>query len=299
MNKSIVVVIAAGMWAGQALAGYQLTIKTVSEGDGKGRHAQAQGGNNTMVMATDADKGRVEFTEGHGPIPGSGGYLVTKDAGKTFYMVSPKDKTYTKWDMEAMMGMAGAMGGMMKMQISDPKIEKLLDEVGEPILGYPTRHYKFRTAYRMSMTVMGFKNDMTIDKEEETWTTTKLDISTLGAWFSKMPKTQNAEFDKLIQAEKGKMIGLPLKTLSVTSTTDGQGKTTVTRMSMNVTDVKKIGAGDVAVEIPEDYKEIDMFQAAGQGQDDESGEKRPPHKRQAPQNFDFNSIMKKAMESAH
>ena len=68
---------------------------------------------------------------------------------------------------------------------------------------------------------------------------------------------------------------------------------------MNVTDVKKIGAGDVAVEIPEDYKEIDMFQAAGQGQDDESGEKRPPHKRQAPQNFDFNSIMKKAMESAH
>ncbi len=249
-----------------------------------------------MVMATDADKGRVEFTEGHGPIPGSGGYLVTQDAGKTFFMVSPKDKTYTKWDMEAMMGMAGAMGGMMKMQISDPKIEKVLDEAGEPILGYSTRHYTFRTAYRMSMSVMGFKNEMTIAKDEETWTTTQLDISTLGAWFNKMPKTQNDELDKLIQMEKGKMSGLPLKMLSTQTTTDGQGKTTVTRTSMNVTEIKKIGARDVVVDIPENYKEVSLFQAADKedGKDEQTGAR----KRQTPPKFDFGSMMKKAMESA-
>ncbi len=249
-----------------------------------------------MVMATDAEKARIEFTEGHGPVPGAGGYLITKDSGKTFYMVSPKDKTYMKWDMEAMMGMAGSMGGMMKMQISDPKIEKLLDEAGEPILGYPTRHYKFHTAYRMSMTVMGFKNEMTIDKAEEAWTTTKLDISALGAWFSKMPKTQNEEFDKLVQAEKGKMSGLPLKMLSVQTTTDGQGKTTVTHTSMTISEVKKIGAGDVVVDIPEDYKEMNMFQPGGQ-EDAGSGEKTSSRKHQSPPKFDFGSIMKKAMES--
>jgi hypothetical protein len=294
MAKWMVLAGVLGVAAGQALAGYQLTLKTVSEGDGKGR--QAQGGNSTMVMASEAEKARVEFTEGHGPVAGEGGYLLTKDAGKTFYMVSPKEKTYTKWDMEAMMGLAGAMGGMMKMQISDPKVEMLLDEAGEAILGYPTRHYKFRTAYRMSMSVMGFKNEMTITREEESWTTTRLDISALGAWFSKMPQTQNPEMDKLIQAEKGKMKGLPLKTLAVQTTTDSQGKTTVTKSSMSVTEIKKIGSGDVAFDIPETYKEVSLFQAAGQ--EEESGEKPAARKRQAPPKFDFGSIMKKAMESA-
>ena len=296
MKKAIIMILAGGVLAGPALAGYQLTMKTASTGEGKGRHAQAQAGNNTMVMATDANKARVEFTEGHGPMAGEGGYLITKDAGKTFYMVSPKEKTYTKWDMDAMMGMAGAMGGMMKMQISDPKVEKLLDEAGEPLLGYPTRHYKFHTAYRMSMNVMGFKNDMTIDKEEETWTTTKLDISALGAWFNQMPKTQNADLDKLVQAEKSKMSGLPLKMLTVQTTTDSQGKATVTHTAMNITEIKKIGSADVVVEIPEDYKEMNMFQPGAPDEGD--GEKTGVHKRQAAPKFDFGNLMKKAMESA-
>ena len=85
MKKTIILGLAAGVLAGQAFAGYQLTMKSVSTGEGKGRNAQAQGGNNTMVMATDANKARVEFTEGHGPVPGAGGYLITKDAGKTLF----------------------------------------------------------------------------------------------------------------------------------------------------------------------------------------------------------------------
>ncbi len=286
----------AGMVAVQAQAGYQITIKSVSEGDKKGRHGQEQGGNNTVTLSADADKARIDFTEGNAPGGGKDGYLVTQDAGKTFTMVSPKEKTYMKWDMEAMMGMAGAMGGMMKMQVSDPKVEKLLDEVGEPILGYPTRHYKFRTSYHMSMAVMGFKNEMNIAKEEEAWTTTKLDISTLGAWFNKMPKTQNEELDKLVQAEKGKMTGMLLKMLSVQTSTDSQGKSTVTRTSMNVTEIKKIGAGDVLVEIPSDYKEMNLFEAAPQ--DEEAGATRKTRKNKAPSGVDFKSMFKKAMESA-
>ena len=282
--------------AGQAQAGYQITIKSASEGDKKGRHAQAQGGNNTMVFAADADKARIDFTEGHAPGGGKDSYLVTQDAGKTFTMVSPKEKTYMKWDMDAMMGMVGAMGSMMKMQVSNPKVEKLLDEAGESLLGYPTRHYKTRTAYHMSMNVMGFKNEMDIAKEDETWTTTRLDISTLGAWFNKMPKTQNEELDKLVQAEKGKMTGMPLKMLSVQTTTDSQGKASVTRSSMVVTEIKKIGASDFSVEIPSDYKEMDLLEAAGQEAEKGATSGRAKHK--ASPQFDFGNMMKKAMESA-
>ena len=299
MNKFMAMMVVAGVMAVQVQAGIQMTMKSVTEGDKKGRQPGASGmGNNTMVMSTDADKARIDFKEGHGPGVGEGGYLVTKDAGRTFYLVSPKEKTYMKWDMEAMMGMAGAMGNMMKMQISDPKVEKLLDEAGEPILGYATRHYKFRTSYHMAMTVMGFKNEMTIDRLEETWTTTKLDVSAASAWFSKMPKTQNEEFDKLIAAEKAKMTGVPLKMLSEQTTTDSQGKATVSRSSMTVTEINKIGSGDVVVEIPEDYKEMDLMQAAG-GQDGESTGRKPgSHKRQGQPQMDFGSLMKKAMEQS-
>jgi hypothetical protein len=296
MNMWLAGVVTAAMVAVQAQAGYQITIKSVSEGDKKGRHGQEQGGNNTVTLATDASKARIDFTEGNAPGGGKDGYLVTQDAGKTFTMVSPKDKTYMKWDMEAMMGMAGAMGGVMKMQVSDPKVEKVLDEAGESILGYPTRHYKFRTSYHMSMAVMGFKNEMNIVKDEEAWTTTKLDISTLGAWFNKMPKTQNEGLDKLVQAEKGKMEGMPLKMQTVQTSTDSQGKSTVTRTSMNVTEIKKIGAGDVSVEIPSDYKEMNLFE--GVPQEEEAGGARKTRKNKAPSGVDFNSMFKKAMESA-
>lgn len=295
MKNMMLLMIAAVLWAGQVRAGYQITMKSVSQGDLKGRHGQAGMQNNTVVMSADGEKARLEFTEGQGPVAGKGGYLITKDAGRTFTMVSPKDKTYMKWDMEAMMGMAGAVGGMLKMQISDPKVEKLLDEVGEPILDYPTRHYKFRTAYRMVMNVMGFRNEMTIDRAEEVWTTTQLDVSTVGAWFNNMPKIQNEELDKLIKAEKGKMTGVPLKMLAVQTTTDSQGKTSVTHTSMNVTGVKKIGSSEVSVDIPDDYKEVNLFPAAGQeGAAQDPGSAR----RQAPPKIDFGNMMKKAMESA-
>jgi hypothetical protein len=137
---------------------------------------------------------------------------------------------------------------------------------------------------------------MDIAKEDETWTTTRLDVSTLGAWFNKMPKTQNEELDKLVQAEKGKMNGMPLKMLSVQTTTDSQGKASVTRSSMIVTDIKKIGASEVSVEIPSDYKEMDLLEAAGQ--EAEKGTPRKNRKNKAPAGLDFNSLMKKAMESA-
>lgn len=294
MNKVFLIVSASVLLVSQAHAGYQITMKSTTEADRQPRNANAQNANTTLRMTTANDKARIDFVEGQMPGVSDDGYLITKDSGKTFYMVSTKEKTYMKWDMESMMGMAGAVGNMMKMKVSDPKVEKLLDEAGQPILGYPTRHYKFRTSYHMSMAVMGFKNEMTINKEDETWTTTKLNIAAIGAWFNKAPKTQNAEMDKLIEASKGTMSGVPLKMLSVQTSTDSQGKTTISRTSMNVTEIKNVS--DVSVDIPSDYKEIDLFGGANDQDASESKNPRSQHKASAPK-FDFGNMMKKAMES--
>jgi hypothetical protein len=294
MKNMFLMLLTASVLTSQVQAGYKITMKNTSESDAKSRNPQQQGGNSTLCMSTADEKARIDFTEGQMPGAGDGGYLITKDGGKSFYMVSPKEKTYMKWDMDAMMGMAGAVGNMMKMQISDPKVETILDESGDPILGYPTRHFKIRTSYHMVMSVMGFKNETTINKEDETWTTTKLDVSALGNWFNKAPKTQNPELDKLIEAQKGKLTGVPLKMLSVQTSTDNQGKATVTRTSMNVTEIKTIS--DVPVDIPADYTEMNLFHDA----DPETPKGKPGtgHGKSSAPKIDFGSLMKKAMESA-
>ena len=239
--------------AAHAQAGFQYTVQTTVDGGKRG----AGPGNQTMQMTSDGVKARMEFTKG-GPMKAGEGYILTQDGGKTLLMVTPKEKSYMKWDMEAMMGMAGAMTSMMKMEVTDPKTEKLLDEAGPALLGYPTRHYKFRTRYGMSMTIMGFNNTSTVLREEEVWTTTKIDTAALASWIKKAPKTMNESLDKLIRDQMDRMTGLPLKMLTVQTTTDKAGKAQTSTTTMEVTEVKELKPAASLFEIPEGYTEAKL-----------------------------------------
>ena len=294
ISKKTLGTLLVSAWVCQSFAGYQITMQSAVDA---GSHGKGRKGSSTNVvqMTTDSSKARIDFTEGQGPGE-KGSYLLTQDSGKTFIMVLPKDKSYMKWDMDSMMNMAGAMGNMMQMKISDPKIETVLDEAGPTLLGYPTRHYMFRTSYRVSMNVMGFKNESSVSKDEESWTTTKLNLSVLGAWAGKMPKTSNEDLDQLIQAEKGKMKGIPLKTLSIQTTTDSQGKASVLKSSMEVTEIKKVGADAVSFDVPSDYQEMSLPMSGGNDEDQTKGHSKS--KRSSPPKLDFGDLMKKAMEQA-
>lgn len=293
MNTVFAGLLAAIVLTADAYAGIEITMKSAAVGDGQSR-GEPQAANSVMRMTAAGDKARIDFVEGQSPGLSEDGYILTRDGGKTFIMVSPKEKTYMKWDAEAMMGMAGAVGNMMKMQVSNPKMEKILEEDGPDILGYPTRHYKFRTSYRMTMSMMGFKNQMDIVNEDETWTTTKLDISAIGAWLNKKVKTQNAEMDKLIALEQGKMNGVPLKTVSIQSTTDNEGKTTVTRSVMEVIKIRNVG--EVPGDIPADYREVNLLQPDA-GEEQENGTPSQSRRRPMPK-INIGDIMKKAMDSS-
>ncbi len=260
--SAVATALLAVLLAAQAQAGLQYTVQTTTEGGKRGGGP----GNQTMQMTADGAKARMEFTQG-GPVK-NGGYMLTQDGGKTMIMVSPKEKTYMTWDMDAMMGMAGAVTSMMKMEVTDPKTEKLLDEAGAPLLGYPTRHYKFRTSYGMSMTVMGFNNTSTVLREEEVWTTTKIDTAALAAWVKKAPKTMNESLDKLIKQQMDRMTGLPLKMVTVQTTTDKNGKAQTSTTTMQVTDVKELKPAADLFEIPKDYTETKM-NAGDEGDEDE------------------------------
>ena len=249
------------LMAATVRAGWEYTAVTKAEG---GQHTTMA--NNKVHALIDGNKSRFEFVESGNPMMNAGTYLVTEDAGKTVYLVNPTAKTYSTWNTDAMMGIAGGAMGMMNMQVKDQKIEKLLEEKGERILGQPTTHYKFRTSYTMDMNFMGMKHATTTLKEEEIWSTTALtDAAATFAPMRRNMKTGNAEFDKLIAEQMGKIQGFPLKMISSHQTTDARGQPRETKIIMEVTALKQASPDAGQFKLPAGYQEQEMALLPGMG----------------------------------
>lgn len=215
------------------------------------------------------DNAKVAFVESKGnPMAQQGTYILSKDGGKTLYLVNPEEKTYAEWSLQGMLGAVGAvmngMGPLLKIQFSDLKVDKISEEDGGTLLGLPTKHVKYRSSYTMSIKVLGMGNVTDVVSEQEVWATTKLTDAGMGVWLrSEPPRTGNAEFDRLIAAEGGKFQGLPLKMVTVsTSTPKKGGKPTTTRSSMEVTEIDANATVPAsAFEIPSGYEETQIMPA--------------------------------------
>jgi hypothetical protein len=239
---------------------YKAVTRTEAEG-GKARNSDIQ----TEGWVA-GDKAKVAFVESNGnPMAQKGTYIVTKDGGKLLYLVNPEEKSYAEWSLQGMMGAVGAvmngMGPLLKIQFSDPKTEKVSEEDGGLVAGVPTRHYKFRTTYTMSVKVLGMGSSSNVVNEQDVWATTKLTDVGLGVWLrSDPPRTGNADFDKLIAGQAGKIQGFPLKMVTVsTSTSQKRNTTTRTTTTMEVTQMDTHAAVSPGTfEIPAGYKQAQI-----------------------------------------
>lgn len=273
-QKSLILSFLLALAAVPAFAGihYKAVTKT--------QDASNQASNIAVEGWVAGDKAKVEFQEaGNNPAAKKGAWLVTKNGGRTIYLVDPAEKTYAEWDLEAMLGMVGAvmqgMGPLLKVEFSNPKVEKLLEEDGGMVSGLPTTHYRYRTTYDMKIKVMGMGQEANVVTEQDVWATDKLQDIALGVWLrSDPPRTGNENFDKLIASEMDKAKGFPLKTVTVSTTTQKKGKQTVTRSTMEVTELDT--GADVpasSFEIPAGYQETQLLPTAeaGGGEEGQQG----------------------------
>lgn len=212
------------------------------------------------------DNSKVEIQESANPMLKEGAYLITTNGAKTIFLVDPKEKTYAEWDPAAMLGAAGAVlngvGPLVKFEFTEPKVEKLVDEAGPTIAGQPTRHYKYRTSYTMKIRVFGMGNESAIVNEEDIWVTSQLQDPALSVWLrAEAPKTGNEQLDKLIASSREKVTGFPLKTVTVsTSTNKKNNKQTTSRTTMEVTQLDtKATVPASAFEIPAGYEKTEMM----------------------------------------
>jgi hypothetical protein len=255
-----------------AVAGYHYVAETSVDGEG------GDAGSMRVEGWIDGAKAKILFTESGNPMMSAGMYLLTIDGGSTLYLVNPEEETYSVWDLEAMLGSLGnimdSIGGLMKMEVSDPQVEKLLEEDGGKILGYPTTHYRYRTAYTMEMKVMGIKRGNRFETVQDTWSTTAINDDGFFVWLRNAPKNTGFEaFDKIAEAEFSKIKGFPLKSVSTTVTSEGKkGKTSTSTSTTEVTLLDKTSVAGSTFELDPSFEEVPMMAVPGMVPADDSEE---------------------------
>jgi hypothetical protein len=168
-----------------ALSAHGATIvkeRRVTETKGEGTQTQV------MESTFDGPNARIAYVEGGDPMMGEGGYMLLR--GNSMYMVNPSTRTYIRMDQAELKAMTdqakqaqkkneeamGAAGGGGK-TLKDFQFEPLADEAGPTMLGFPTRHYKYRLKYKISESIpgqmAGMTMDETVDRTEEFWSTTE------------------------------------------------------------------------------------------------------------------------------
>ena len=256
VHTAVALLVIAGL-AAPARAGVHYTATTKVVG--------AQGGRDTSVEGwVDADRAKVVIDKSGNPLMPEGSYLLTADGGKTLYLVNPEEKTYGELDLGALMGTMGtmmnAMGPLLKVNVSNHKVEKLAEEPGPSMFGHATTHYRFHTAYDVSVKVLMMNRASHVDTTTDAWTTA--DFSDLGmrAWLrSEPPHTGNPDIDRLIAGAFEKDIhGVPLKLVTLSKNTDAKGATTESSVTMEVGSLEQQTVPDATFAMPKGYEKVDV-----------------------------------------
>jgi hypothetical protein len=239
-----------------AAAGYYFEATTTTEGGGTGRGGDAM----TVRGWIDGANAKIEFEEGgRAGLFQEGGYLLTTNGGEMLYIVNPSEMTYSEIDLDEMLNLAGsvldATAGIVDIEFSDLSNEKIAEEPGDPILGYATTRYQYRSGYTMSMSVLGFNRSTRNDSEQELWCTDEIDALGFRAWLSPdRMRTGNEGFDELLKAGYQDLDCLPLRSRVTTTMSQQRGKESTTVSTTEVTTLREEASIEPATfELPSDY----------------------------------------------
>ncbi|HEX2251835.1 MAG TPA: DUF4412 domain-containing protein [Thermoanaerobaculia bacterium] len=247
--------VAAG--AAPVWAGIHYRAETRVEGDGQKQRTVVEGW-------VEGGKAKILFHEADTPVTRQGTYLLTSDGGETLYLVDPEEKTYTEWDLEALLQTFGAvmesMGPMLNLRIDNVEVARLGQEDGPAMHGLPTTHTTYRTEYDMTIKVMGMSRANHVESTQEVWSTTALDAAGLGVWLRNVPTTGFEDLDELVAAEMGQVQGFPLKAVTTAVTTGQKGKrSTTSTTTMEVTSLDTSASiPDSTFALPEGYTRTEM-----------------------------------------
>jgi hypothetical protein len=258
-----------GFTSTSAFAG--LTFTQITTVDGK-RTAVTK-------MSADGGNAKMEIVEGpDNPFMPPGSYMLFTDG--EMLMVNPTARTYSRFDTSMLEG-AGEMAAQM--EITDVVFEKVTDEPGESIDGYPTRHYEFKSSWKMGMQGVPMKTEFS--SVEEVWTTTALEIPAVAGGAPALGGSLQGLTSALGENQALRHVeGFPLKHVTSQQTKinmgamgalgglgarlggrmmgggGGGGGGGATKTTMETTDIEQVDVPAATFEVPAGYQETQMFQ---------------------------------------
>ena len=227
----------------------------------------------TNVMHSTAAGSDVRIDLQKGSFPTMGGFssgthavMIMRDGGKEMFFLNPDQKQYLSFKpfemMEGAQKMLESMGGSMVVDASASRVK--VDSIGPgPVIdGHPTITYRLTSVMKMTMTMMGQRNDVDTQSTQELQVATDLgefgDASGANR-FSEIMRSMGfpkGSFDSLAIARR-KMHGLPLRAIVHTTTSAG-GTTRTADQTIETRNVKRLPVPDSLFVVPADYKSVAM-----------------------------------------
>ncbi len=205
-------------------------------------------------------RARIELHKSDNPAARAGTWLVSRDAGRTLYLIDPAQRSYTPWDLRAMLervgGVLHGMGPLLKVNVSDLRVARLPEADGGVVAGLPTRIFRFRISYKTVVNVLGMSTSGGTVVEQDLWITDKLHDQGAGVWLRhEPPPTGDAGLDARIAAQAGAVPGYPLRAVTVSTSRQHDGRPAVTRTSMEVTRLEAATPPEAWFVLPQGYQE--------------------------------------------
>jgi hypothetical protein len=246
-----------------------LTYKVVNSTDGE-RTSTAQ-----IWIEGDRSKSEILDSEADNPFMPPGSYTIASPEG--VYLVNPAQRTFSRFDMSMLEGMAQAVsapGTTGSFQFTNARIEKTVDEIGEAIEGYSTRHYQFKAGWTMAMTGMPMSTDF--NAVEDIWTTDQIagnEAATMSVAQSAIPASvRDLAGGQVLEEATGFVLRSVTRQTSKTNMTGMGGlggrmaQNMMNRAAQDTTivfeasDIEEIAIPPETFAIPDDYSETQLIQ---------------------------------------
>ena len=250
---------------------YEFIMKSQSAQTGNKETVSMRGRGTVSGDAARIDILDASVAGGSDAFGAKGSYFLVLDGGKKMLLVDPNQKSYAAWDMASAFAAIGkvmnVVGGLVKLEMSDIKIDAQNMGAGETIEGYKTNHVRMVQNYSMSAKMFGrtskSRSETTTDyyfaPELKNVSNPFVSNSQAMAMMSQMDMFNNPDYKRQMAAANAKIqYGVPLKSVTKTVTTDDKGKQQTSTVTTEMVNFKKGNIPASTFAIPTGYAMVEM-----------------------------------------
>jgi len=243
LSKVFTLALTLALFASPALAAHRAEVQVEMIGDEKKEVLE-------LEVITEGNSGLIRLLKSSmaGAKPGT--YLVTRDAGLSWHIFGPRQAKCSQWKTEDLAAVVGGflnkLGNWADLRLVEPKISKILEEKGKPLLGYATRHHRFEISFTLKASFLFRDYKYRVIRLIDLWSTSELSATTLTNWLQELPiRTGHKHFDILTAEGVNKVRGVILKERLLETVIDIDGKVTKTDLREQVTRLEKTNTPEV------------------------------------------------------